>query len=700
MFAVAFFIYCIIIGRLGYLQLIKGDELQAKAQELRLREVPVAAKRGEILDRNGSTLAISISADSIYASPPDVKSSKKEEEIATQLAEILGMDKETVLQKITADQAFVWLKRKADFDKAEEVKEADLSGIHIIQETQRFYPQGVLASHILGFAGIDNQGLEGIEKSCDEELKGVDGSIVTEYDAQSREIPQSTQRYNAPTDGYTLVLTIDKTLQYFAERELDKLMNSETPPKGCSILMMNPKTGEILAMASRPTYDPNNYGNYTQEDLRNKCVVDTYEPGSTFKMIISAAALEEGIVTPESRFYDPGYAMVGKTKIKCWRWYNPHGSQSFAEIIQNSCNPGFVEVGLRMEEKEKGTVYRYLKAFGFGQKTGIELPGEASGIMIAEDKLSKVNIATISIGQSIAVTPIQLVTAVSAVANGGTLLKPQIVREVRSADGNVLEEFQVREVRRVISEQTSQTTCELLEKVVSKGTAKQAFIPGYRVAGKTGTAQKAGNGGYMDGKYVASFCGFAPANDPQVVALVILDEPSGALYQGGQVAAPVFKPLMEDTLRYLGVPAQELVDTDLEDDLSTKTLVVPDVSGLSYEQAEKALQAAGFKVENKNSGTYVKSQLPAGFAKVAQGSTVVLTMTDSSSDGLVVVPDLTGRRVREAVDILGAFGLNLQAQGTGLAGEQNPIPGQKVQAGSTVTIQFAEEQTDPVSTGP
>ena len=700
MFAVAFFIYCVIIVRLGYLQFVKGDELQAKAQELRMREVPVVAKRGEIVDRNKNTLAVSVSADSIYASPPDVKNAHKEQETAKTLAGILGLDEDSVYKKITANVAFQWLKRKTDYSKAEQIKAAALPGIHIVQETQRFYPQGVLAAHILGFAGVDNQGLEGIEKSRDEQLKGKDGSIVTEYDAQSREIPQSVQRYNAPTDGYTLVLTIDKTLQYFAERELEKIMAWANPPKGCSILMMNPKTGEVLAMASRPAYDPNNYGDYTQVDLRNKCVVDSYEPGSTFKILITAAALEEGVVTPEDRFYDPGYAMIGSTRIRCWRYYNPHGSESFAEVIQNSCNPGFVEVGLRMEAKEKGTLYKYLRAFGMGEKTGIELPGEASGIMIAENKLSKVNVGTISIGQSISVTPIQLATAASAVANGGTLLKPQIVRQVLAADGSVIEDFSVKEVRRVISTQTAKTTCELLENVVLKGTARQAFIPGYRVAGKTGTAQKAGVGGYMDGKYVASFCGFAPANDPQLLALVIIDEPSGYPYQGGQIAAPVFQTLMADSLRYMGVPSQELVNSETQDTTTGKSASVPDVSGLGAEMAQKALKAAGFNVELKNSGAYVKSQTPAGFAKVALGSKVVLTMTDTASDGLVAAPDLTGKRVREAMDILSAMGLSLQAKGTGVAGEQSVVPGKRVAPGTTITINFAEESTDAAAAGP
>ena len=342
-----------------------------------------------------------------------------------------------------------------------------------------------------------------------------------------------------------------------------------------------------MAMANRPAYDPNDYQSSDSSSLRNMLVSDSYEPGSTFKIITASTALEEGVVTPSDQFYDPGYIMVGKERINCWRSYNPHGSETFAEGVQNSCNPVFVEVGLRIENKEKGLFYKYINAFGYGQTTGIELSGEASGIMIPEENLKQINIATISIGQGIAVTPIQMVTAVSAVANGGTLLTPQLVRQVKDKDGNIIQDFEVKEVRRVISEETSKTVCELLESVVAEGTGSRAYIPGYRVGGKTGTAQKAGVGGYLAGKYVASFIGMAPVNDPQLVALVVIDEPQGYPYQGGQIAAPVFKAVVEDTLHYMGVVSQFSDEEEkAAEEESKNTVNVPDVVNLPLDEAK------------------------------------------------------------------------------------------------------------------
>ncbi|MEG1501713.1 MAG: penicillin-binding transpeptidase domain-containing protein, partial [Clostridiales bacterium] len=349
------------------------------------------------------------------------------------------------------------------------------------------------------------------------ELSGKAGSIVGEFDSLNREIPQADSVFNPPVDGNDLVLTIDENIQFFCERELDKVMAGEHPPKGASVIMMNPKTGEILAMANRPAYDPNERQKYQSSDFRNFLVNDAYEPGSTFKIITSAVALEEDVVTPESRFYDPGYKIVGSAKINCWRSYNPHGSQSFREVMQNSCNPCFVETGLRIEEKEKGLFYKYIKAFGYGQPTGICLSGESAGLMIKEENLLPVNIGTISIGQGISVTPLQMVSAVSAVVNGGTLLKPQLIRQVKDKDGNIVQDFAPQEVRRVISKETSKTVCSMLESVVTEGTAWRAYVPGYRVGGKTGTAQKPGKGGYLPDKYVVSFLGVVPMDDPQLV---------------------------------------------------------------------------------------------------------------------------------------------------------------------------------------
>lgn len=698
-------VFFLLLLRLAYLQFALGSELQLKAEQLRTREIPIAAKRGTIYDRNHKKLAVSISADSVYALPPEVRYSGKAEEIAKQLSPILEIPEDKLMEKITASRSFEWLKRKVDFEKAQKIRQLDLPGIQVVEESQRFYPKDTLAAHVLGFAGVDNQGLEGLEITRDADLKGVPGKIVVEYDARGQELPQAIHKYNPPVDGHSMVLTIDETIQYFAERELDKLMSSTVNPKSATILVMQPKTGEILALANRPGYDSNNYGDFDAQTWRNSAVSNTYEPGSTFKIVTTAAALEEGVVHPDDRFYDPGYIAVGDRRIRCWRSYNPHGSQSFREVMQNSCNPGFVEVGLKMENKEKGVFYKYIKAFGFGAKTGIDLPGEATGIMINEKDLKPINIATISIGQSIAVTPLQLITAVSAVANGGVLMEPQIVREVIDADNNVIKGFQPKPIRRVISEQTAQVERDLLESVIAQGTGRTGYIPGYRAGGKTGTAQKAGPGGYQQGKYVASFIGIAPINDPQIVVLVVIDEPQGYPYQGGQIAAPVFKAVAGDSLRYLGVVSQYTYEEEKNGIVKAepKLIAVPEVINLSPEEAAKVLKLEGFKVETKGQGKVVTSQTPAGLAKVEAGSEVILNLGAADPSwvaGSVTVPDLTGKRIREVAELLGAMGLKLDPEGHGKVVRQEPIPGEKISSGNAVKVYFSEEEDAKETLGP
>jgi len=391
-------------------------------------------------------------------------------------------------------------------------------------------------------------------------------------------------------------------------------------------------------------------------------------------------------------------------KIKCWRSYNPHGSQTLVEAFQNSCNPAFVKIGQSIEAKEKGLFYKYIEAYGFGQTTGIELSGEAPGIMIDEDALGPVEVATISIGQGIAVTPLQMVTAVSAVANGGTLLEPQIVSKVVNSNGDVVQEYETKKVRQVISSETSELMRSLLENVVANGTGKKAYIEGYRVAGKTGTAQKAGNGGYAAGKYVASFIGMAPANDPEIVCLVVIDEPSGGLYQGGQIAAPIFKAVVEDTLRYLGVTPQ-VTDSEVDKGSDSKSTVeVPDITNLNADAATELLDLIGLKSQVKGNGTIVASQVPAAGSSLAAGGTVILNCDNSTTvAGKITVPDLTGKKLSEVAKILSAMGLKLVAKGSdGIAIEQSPQPLNKVTAGSTVTVKFKviSDEEESQSVGP
>lgn len=694
-FAFLTILFVIIGVKLFSIQIINGDEWASQAESNRTRELTVAASRGVIYDRNYNILAISLSADSIYVNPSTFKSAYETEEeqmeIATQIADILGLSIESVYNKLTSTSAFEWIQRKADFTAAQEVVELNISGIDVVDESMRYYPKGTLASHILGYAGVDNQGLDGIELTMESVLAGTAGSIVTEYDAYGVEIPQAVKEYIAPEDGNSIVLTIDENIQYFAERELEAVMNWDDPPASATIIIMDPNTGEILALANSPDYDPNSYGDYDSSTIRNQAVSDVYEPGSTFKLITASAALDSGSATVDSTYYCPGYYMIGNIKLNCWRYYNPHGMETFIEALQNSCNPALAQIALDMEEMQEGTFYEYIYAFGFGSKTGIDLPGEASGILIAEEDLTDLNITNISIGQSIAVTPIQMVAAVSAIVNGGILLEPQIVKEVIDDDGNVIESFEVVEVGRVISEETSDTMREIMEAVVSDGTAQAAYIEGYRVGGKTGTGQVAEAGGYAEDLYVASFIGAAPMDDPQIVCLVIINEPSGELYQGGQVAAPVFALVVEDVLRYLGVVAQttgEETSTDVE--VVEEYVSVPSVVNLTVEEAETVLSIAGLTAVFKGEGDVVVSQTPGSFSTVVVGTEIIVNLEDITLDDerLITVPDLTGMNLREAAEMLAAMGLKLESSGAGTVVEQSPIPGTQVLSGEVIKVIF------------
>ncbi|MCG0276992.1 MAG: stage V sporulation protein D [Thermanaeromonas sp.] len=672
--------------RLTWLQLVRGGDLQKKALQNRLAVVPVPAQRGIIYDRLRRELAINITSDYIGVFPPEVRDSGRQQEIAAKLAEILGQPQEEILEKITRPTGFEFIARRVDLEKARKIRELKLPGIVVVPENRRYYPNGVLAAHVLGFAGIDNQGLEGLEAMYDKELSGVPGQIAREFDALGREIPQATHHYVPPQNGHSLVLTIDQTLQYIAERELDQLMHSSTKPRKASILIMNPHTGEILALASRPTFDPNRFSESPPEVWGNPVVRDAYEPGSTFKIITAAAALEEGVVKPEDKFYDPGYIQVGQDSIRCWAYPLAHGSQTFAEGVKNSCNPVFVSVALKLEEKRAGSFYDYIQGFGFGSPTGIDLTGEGTGILIPREELKPINIATIGIGQGIAVTPIQLAVAVAAVANGGKIVKPHLVKEILDSEGKVVRRIEPEVQRQIISPATAQVLRQLLEGVVSGGTGRNAYIPGYRVAGKTGTAQKPGPGGYQEGKYVASFIGFAPANDPQILALVIVDEPQGYPYYGGVVAAPIFQRVVADALRYLKIPPQ-YVETPKEEG-EKKSVEVPSLTGLSVQEAKAKLAALGLEARVEGEGGVVVAQIPKEGVMVPQGSKVILFLQGQGEEPRV--PDLTGLRIPEAAEVLEALGLKLWPEGSGQAGEQNPVPGTRVPRGTQVKVKFYE----------
>lgn len=675
--------FLVLSGRLVWVQFVKGAELTEKAIQNRMRDIPVESKRGIIYDRNGNELAISISADSIYVIPAELKRSGQEKEVAAQLASILEIDEESIYKRITQNSSFEWIKRQAEPEKSQKIRELDLPGIGMTEESRRYYPKGTLASHILGISGIDNTGLEGIDQYYNDLVGGTKGRIIIEHDAANRPIPEATHKYIAPIDGANLVLTIDETIQYITERELDKMFK-ERNAKSAAAIVMDPNTGEILAMASRPDFDPNNYNDYPAANRRNFAINDVYEPGSTMKITTASMALEEKVITPESHLFCPGHVKVGKETIGC-SGDKAHGDQTFTKVVENSCNVGFVKVGL---EVGLDTYFKYIKAFGFGQVTGIDLPGEAAGILVNPQNAKQIDLATMSMGQANAVTPVQLVTAASVVANGGNLIKPHLVKQVIDNEGQVIKNNEPQIVRRVISAETAATLAGILEGVVTDGTGKNAYIEGYRVAGKTGTAQKvAPTGGYMSSEYVASFLGFAPADKPQLACIVVVDAPQGYPYYGGWVAAPPFREILKDSLRYLEVPAQGL--TNKED--SREQVLVPDVVNLPLAEAISTINNRGLHVKVSGTGNIVWQQTPKPQTKIYRGSQVVISLSPfeaGEQNGEVTVPDLQGKSMKEVARILADLSLHLLPEGYGLAYEQIPEAGKVITGGSSVKVKF------------
>ncbi|PKM77632.1 MAG: stage V sporulation protein D [Firmicutes bacterium HGW-Firmicutes-15] len=677
--------FCLLGVRIFWVQFVQGAELSAKATQNRMRDVPVESKRGIIYDRNGHELAISISADSVYAIPAEIRRSKREQEVAQKLAQVLGMDQGSLFKRVTATSSFEWIKRQITPEQAKQIRDMKLPGIDLTEESRRFYPKGTLASHILGVSGIDNTGLEGIDNFYNNLVGGTKGRIIVEHDAAGRDIPEATHKYIPPVDGGNLVLTIDETIQYITERELDKIFK-ERQAKNAAAIVMDPKTGEILAMASRPTFNPNSYGDSPAINRRNFAINDAYEPGSTMKITTSAMALEEGIVNRNTQFYCPGYIKVGVETIGCPD-RKAHGDQTFAQIVENSCNVSFVKVGLELGLEK---YYQYLNAFGFGQLTGIDLPGEAKGILVPKASAKQIDLAVMAMGQANAVTPIQLISAVSAVSNNGKLMKPHLLKQVLDRDGKVIKTNEPVMVRQVIAENTAKELCVILEGEVTNGTGWKAYIEGYHVGGKTGTAQKiAPGGGYLANEYVSSFIGLAPSDDPRLVCLVVVDAPKGYPYYGGWVAAPAAREIINDSLRYLEVPLRQKEGQQVQ--VPEEKVVVPDVVNLPLADALASISGRGLNAKVNGTGNIVWQQTPKGQTKLSKGSQVIIYLSPfkkDNKDGEITVPDLQGKSMKEVARILADLGLHLLPEGYGISYKQSPEAGKVITSGSTVKVQF------------
>ncbi|WP_055107468.1 stage V sporulation protein D [Paenibacillus ihumii] len=622
-------LFAALVIRLAYVQLGQGAELSAKAEDSWRRNIPFSAKRGEISDRNGVTLAYNITTPTVMAIPVQIKSP---EATARSLAPLLGMSEEQILKTITKRQSIVRLQpggRKITMEKGQQIRDLALPGIVVAEDNKRYYPYGGLASHILGFTGSYNQGLTGIEQKYDSKLSGMSGSISYLSDAGGRLMPGSSEKYVEPKDGLNLQLTIDKTIQSIMERELDQAMARLQANSAISIAM-NPNNGEILAMAARPGYDPGNYQEYAAEVYnRNLPIWMTYEPGSTFKIITLAAALEEKKVNLNEGFFDPGYIKVAGASLRCWK-RGGHGSQTFLQVVENSCNPGFVTLGQRLG---KETLFKYIKDFGFGSKTGIDLSGEENGILFKLSQVGPVELATTSFGQGVSVTPIQQITAVSAAINGGKLYKPHVTKSWTNPDtGQVVDEVKPTVVRQVISEETSKQVRSALESVVANGTGGNAFIDGYRVGGKTGTAQKVVNGRYSTSEHIVSFIGFAPADDPQIVVYTAVDNPQGIQF-GGVVAAPIVRNILTDALEYMEVPPRKDQVAKKYKYGETKIVTVPDLIGHSVQEIYEDLNM-NFSLAKSGVGDIVINQAPKPGTRVESGSTIRIYMGKESEAGI------------------------------------------------------------------
>lgn len=717
--------------RLVYLQIFRYGDFETRAQHQQQRTTEVAAKRGVIYDRAGRELAMSIAVDSVFAVPaeiPDLPGT------ISLIARITRVDPRELLAKCQAARTFCWVARKADAETADRIRSLNLSGIHFQKESKRFYPKRDLAAQVLGYVGMDDEGLSGVERANDDELRGKPGRMLVSVDARRKWFGSVEKQ---PDPGENVVLTIDEKIQYIAERELETAIQ-QTHAESGTIVVENPKTGEILALANRPTFNPNLAREVTPQKLKDHAVSDVYEPGSTFKLVTIAAALEEKLTRPDELFdCQMGSIVINGMRI---RDSKPHGVLSVAGVLAESSDVGAIKIALRLGEER---FYKYIRAFGFGQQTGIELPGETRGLTKPLNRWSKVSIGAISMGQEIGITPIQLIAMVSTIANDGVWIAPRIIAGTTEPRGiPQMVAFHPGAQRRVISTMTAAQMKQMMQGVVLHGTGKKAILEGYSSAGKTGTAQKVdpSTRTYSRTKYVASFAGFAPINDPSITVAVILDSAVG-LHQGGQVSAPVFQRVAQQVLEYLHTPhdvelppnrqvllaERRVKEQDIEEGSpdrlgeieaaeagptevasaeggksssgpqapagsakptpgETASVVVP--AALRQHETPSVASSGGSDTENL-------SNTPAAAAESASGGSSLVTHLPSSGtvvleveQGGILVPSFLGKSVRSAIETAQENGLDLDAVGNGLAREQSPPPGSHVASGSSITVKF------------
>ncbi|MBQ2966497.1 MAG: PASTA domain-containing protein [Clostridia bacterium] len=700
----------VLVLRTGWIQFVEGDTLEAKAIQQQTSDKIVNPKRGTIYDRNMKALAVSASVKTISANPNAIRKDRLENIVAVHLSRILEMEYEDVAEILARNSTYEFIKRKVEIDQYQEIEKliADevIAGIDLVEDSKRYYPYNNFASHVIGFTGTDNQGLAGIELAYDDELKGISGRIVSARNAVGGNMPFDYEKFYTSEDGYNVVLTLDEVIQHYAESHLEAAVADNQLANGAAAIVMDVKTGEILAMTTKPDFNLNQPFTLVDADIkndleaieedeernvktsealqkmwRNKAVSDMYEPGSVFKIFTAAIALEENLIRDNDMFTCSGVRRVATHNIHCWKT-NGHGTQTFADAIKNSCNPAFMEIGDRIGADN---FIKYVNGFNLVHPTGIDLPGEAEGLFFSRKNMGIAEIATSSFGQGFQVTPVQMISAIAAVANGGKYMKPHMVKALTDGDGRVVQQIEPEFVKQIISEETAGKLCTYLESVVSEGSGKNAYVQGFRVAGKTGTSEKTPRN---QGKYIASFGGFAPADDPQIAVLVMLDEPMGGQYYGGTIAAPVVGHIMNDVLRYLNVEPRLNVEEAKNVDVS-----VPDVVGKSVSEAISVVQEAGFTYSVKGSGDKVKTQVPSSTARLPEGSTIVLYTEEEPAES-IVVPNVSGMTPEQANLAIVGSGLNMKltgnitGQGDSVVVSQEPAAGTQVQKGTVVYVEI------------
>ena len=692
--------------------IVKRDEYSSRAEEQWTSEVSIDARRGRILDRNGVELAVSAN---VYRVDFDLNSVRQylknnsltNADIAGKIADAVAMEESKVMEKLEtklasgANAGSATLIRRIEKEAADKVNNLNIDGVIVSPDTKRYYPKGEFLAHVLGSTNVDGQGLTGVELQYNEHLSGVPGVRISEIERNEENLSYTISNFTEPIDGKDVTLTIDSKIQAIAEKVAEKgLVDNQA--KRVSIMVMNPNNGEILAMVNKPDFDPNNPfdgfedfsgetdGEKLQKMWRNSLVNDTFEPGSIFKVVTMVTALEEGIASESDTFECGGSLQVGSHTIKCWKT-SGHGSQILPQILQNSCNVGFMKLG---EKIGKETLNEYIKKLGFGKTTGIDLPGEASGIVKKTENITESDLATISFGQTNTVTAIQYMQAFNALANGGSLIQPHIMKEVshyNSDDTKVIDEtYEPVIFKDVLSDKSTATLRDYLERTVNEGGSNKSYIEGYHIGGKTGTAQKVNSvtGGYESGKYISSMAAMAPVDSPEITAFVSIDEPSNGAYYAGVVTAPLMKILLTDIFNYM--------DSEFSEDYNAvvRDVLIPEIRGKSIEEAKKILKDVNLEYNIEGSGEIVTNTQPYPGYTVKEGTKITIYTGDAVDNNKVSMPDLTGLSVTSAKDVLDDLGIKYSLEGDGFVIDQSIPAGEVITTGSNVRLTLSDDYGD------